>query len=98
MCNRQNEPIGLTTLTKHAVLGCATPLFDLMNQGQSILFVGSPGVGKSTILREAARVINDVVMRRVVIVDTCNEVRFCKMLFFSILFLCKFPFSFFPFI
>eukprot|EP00057_Strongylocentrotus_purpuratus_P015698 XP_011670172.1 PREDICTED: uncharacterized protein LOC579939 [Strongylocentrotus purpuratus] len=74
MCNRQNEPIGLTTLTKHAVLGCATPLFDLMNQGQSILFVGSPGVGKSTILREAARVINDVVMRRVVIVDTCNEI------------------------
>ncbi|XP_041460019.1 uncharacterized protein LOC121411388 [Lytechinus variegatus] len=72
--NRRKEPIGLTALTRHAVLGCATPLFDLMNQGQSILIIGNPGVGKSTILREAARVINDVAMRRVVVVDTYNEI------------------------
>nr|XP_054751863.1 uncharacterized protein LOC129257538 [Lytechinus pictus]XP_054751864.1 uncharacterized protein LOC129257538 [Lytechinus pictus] len=74
ICNRRKEPIGLTALTRHAVLGCVTPLFDLMNQGQSILITGNPGVGKSTIFREAARVINDVAMRRVVVVDTYNEI------------------------
>ncbi|XP_071485317.1 uncharacterized protein [Diadema antillarum] len=74
LVNRQREPIGITVKFQHAVLGCITPLFDLIRDGQSVLFLGQPRSGKTTLLREAARVLNDVIGRRVVIIDTLNEI------------------------
>ncbi|XP_071502260.1 uncharacterized protein [Diadema antillarum] len=74
LVNRQREPIGITVKFQHAVLGCITPLFDLIRDGQSVLFLGQPRSGKTTLLREAARVLNDVIGRRVVIIDTLSEI------------------------
>merc|ERR1712228_348710 len=47
---------------------------DLLNSGQSVLILGKPGVGKTTIIREMARVLADEMEKRVVIVDTSNEI------------------------
>ncbi|XP_072181918.1 uncharacterized protein [Diadema setosum] len=74
LVNRQREPISITVKFQHPVFGCITPLFDLIRDGQSVLFLGQPRSGKTTLLREAARVLNDTVGRRVVIVDTLNEI------------------------
>ena len=40
----------------------------------SLLFLGRPGVGKTTVIREMARVLSDELHKRVVIVDTSNEI------------------------
>jgi stage III sporulation protein SpoIIIAA len=72
--NRSGEIIGLTCRFGRAVCGTVDPIRDLVARGQSILILGRPGVGKTTALREIARVLADEFERRVVIVDTSNEI------------------------
>ncbi len=71
--NRRGEVIGLTCRVGRAVHGSARVIEDLALSGRSILLVGRPGVGKTTILRELARVLADA-SKRVIIVDTSNEI------------------------
>ena len=71
--NRRGEVIGLTCRVGRAVHGSARVIEDLALSGKSILLVGRPGVGKTTILRELARVLADA-SKRVIIVDTSNEI------------------------
>ncbi len=70
--NRKGEIVGLTCRVGRAVYGTIEIIKDLIESGQSILMMGPPGVGKTTMLREAARVLAD--LKRVVIVDTSNEI------------------------
>ena len=72
--NRAGEVIGLTCRVGRAVRGSARVIEDFATSGKSVLLVGRPGVGKTTILRELARVMADSAHRRVVIVDTSNEI------------------------
>ncbi len=72
--NRGGEIIGLTLRVGRAVVGTVNIVRDVIDTGQSVLLVGRPGVGKTTLLREAARVLSDDVGKRVVIVDTSNEI------------------------
>ncbi len=70
--NRQNAIIGLTSRVGRAVYGTIDIVEDLITAGQSVLLLGPPGVGKTTLLRETARVLAET--KRVVIVDTSNEI------------------------
>jgi stage III sporulation protein SpoIIIAA len=70
--NRRGEVVGLTCRVGRAVYGTIEIIEDLIESGQSILMMGAPGVGKTTMLREAARVLAE--SKRVVIVDTSNEI------------------------
>lgn len=70
--NRRGEVVGLTCRVGRAVFGTIDIIKDIILSGKSILFLGKPGVGKTTMLREAARVLAE--SRRVVIVDTSNEI------------------------
>ncbi len=70
--NRRGAVVGLTCRVGRAVYGTIDIIEDLITSGQSILMLGPPGVGKTTMLREAARVLAET--RRVVIVDTSNEI------------------------
>lgn len=70
--NRRGKIIGLTVRIGRAVYGTIDIIEDLIKSDQSVLIVGPPGVGKTTLLREAARVLAD--SKRVVIVDTSNEI------------------------
>ncbi len=70
--NRRNEVVGLTCRVGRAVYGTLGIIEDIITGGQSILLLGRPGIGKTTMLREAARVLAET--RRVVIVDTSNEI------------------------
>ncbi|MBU81547.1 MAG: hypothetical protein CL724_08725 [Chloroflexi bacterium] len=72
--NRGGRPVGVTCRVGRAVFGTGQIIDDLVRTGQSILLLGRPGVGKTTILREVARVLADEVGKRVVIVDTSNEI------------------------
>ncbi|MDB9524613.1 AAA family ATPase [Oscillatoria sp. CS-180] len=72
--NRSGEVIGLTCRVGRAVFGTIGLIRDLVERGQSILMLGRPGVGKTTALREIARVLADDLDRRVVIIDTSNEI------------------------
>jgi len=74
MRNRQGEIIGLTLRVGRAVFGTIGTIRDLVERGQSILMLGRPGVGKTTALREIARVLADDLHKRVVIIDTSNEI------------------------
>jgi stage III sporulation protein SpoIIIAA len=74
MRNRSGEIIGLTCRVGRAVLGTIGMIRDLVETGQSILLLGRPGVGKTTALREIARVLADDLLKRVVIIDTSNEI------------------------
>ena len=70
--NRRGVIVGLTCRVGRAVYGTIDIVADLVESGKSILMLGPPGVGKTTMLREAARVLAE--SRRVVIVDTSNEI------------------------
>ncbi len=72
--NRHGKVIGLTCRVGRALEGTIDIIDDIVRSGQSILLLGKPGVGKTTKLREVARVLADEVMKRVVIVDTSNEI------------------------
>lgn len=72
--NRKGRVVGLTCRIGRAVLGSIALIRDIVEQGQSILILGRPGVGKTTLLREIARVLADEANKRVVIVDTSNEI------------------------
>ncbi|MEO6195003.1 MAG: R3H domain-containing nucleic acid-binding protein [Thermoanaerobaculia bacterium] len=72
--NRVGDVIGLTCRVGRAVFGTVDILRDVIESSESILLLGRPGVGKTTILREAARVIADEFGKRVVVVDTSNEI------------------------
>jgi len=74
MRNRRGEVVGLTMRVGRAVMGIVDILRDLIESGQSLLLMGRPGLGKTTLLREMARVLADEVGKRVVIVDTSNEI------------------------
>ncbi len=70
--NRRRDVVGLTCRVGRAVYGTIDIIEDLVTSGQSLLMLGPPGVGKTTMLREAARVLAED--KRVVIVDTSNEI------------------------
>ena len=72
--NRSGAIIGLTCRVGRAVFGTIGMIRDLVETGQSILMLGRPGVGKTTALREIARVLADDLQKRVVIIDTSNEI------------------------
>lgn len=72
--NRVSKIIGLTCRVGRALEGTIDIIDDIVRSGQSILLLGKPGVGKTTKLREVARVLADEVEKRVVIVDTSNEI------------------------
>jgi stage III sporulation protein SpoIIIAA/predicted RNA-binding protein Jag len=72
--NRKGEVIGLTCRVGRAIFGTIAMIRDLVETGQSILMLGRPGVGKTTALREIARVLADDLNKRVVIIDTSNEI------------------------
>jgi len=72
--NRQGEIIGLTCRVGRAVFGTVDIIRDVIESGKSILLLGRPGVGKTTLIREAARVLASELGKRVVIVDTSNEI------------------------
>jgi len=72
--NRQFLITGLTCRIGRAIFGTISSIRDLLESEQSILILGKPGVGKTTIIREMARVLADEMEKRVVIVDTSNEI------------------------
>ena len=70
--NRRSHIVGLTCRVGRAVYGTTDIIKDLIESGKSLLILGRPGVGKTTMLREAARILAE--SKRVVIVDTSNEI------------------------
>jgi len=72
--NRQGRIVGLTCRVGRAVFGTIKIIQDLVESGKSVLLLGRPGVGKTTMLREVARVLDDDLNKRVIIVDTSNEI------------------------
>ncbi|MBE9482435.1 MAG: AAA family ATPase [Chloroflexi bacterium] len=72
--NRKGRIVGLTCRVGRAVFGTIKVIEDLVESGKSVLLLGRPGVGKTTMLREVARVLADDLNKRVIIVDTSNEI------------------------
>jgi len=72
--NRKGHIVGLTCRVGRAVLGTIKIIEDFIQSGKSVLLLGRPGVGKTTMLREVARVLADDLNKRVIIVDTSNEI------------------------
>jgi len=72
--NRQFLINGLTCRVGRAIFGTISVVRDLLESEKSILILGKPGVGKTTIIREMARILADEMGKRVVIIDTANEI------------------------
>lgn len=72
--NRQGKIIGLTCRIGRVITGTISCIKDFCTMGKSILFLGPPGVGKTTKLREISRLVADELAKRVVVVDTSNEI------------------------
>ena len=72
--NRQWLINGLTCRVGRAIFGTIGIIRDLLESNQSILILGKPGIGKTTIIREIARVLSDEMEKRVVVIDTSNEI------------------------
>ncbi|MEA2661216.1 MAG: hypothetical protein QOH08_788 [Chloroflexota bacterium] len=72
--NRAGKVVGLTLRVGRAMYGTMEIIRDVVEAGKSILLLGRPGVGKTTLLREVARVLADDLKKRVVVVDTSNEI------------------------
>ena len=72
--NRQFLIVGLTCRIGRAIFGTISVIRDLLESEKSILILGKPGVGKTTIIREIARVLADEMEKRVIIIDTSNEI------------------------
>ncbi|TAK34129.1 MAG: AAA family ATPase [Chloroflexota bacterium] len=72
--NRKGRIVGLTCRIGRAVYGSIALISDLVQTGKSMLLLGRPGVGKTTMLREIARVLADDFRKRVIVVDTSNEI------------------------
>lgn len=70
--NRRGHIVGLTCRVGRAVYGTTDIIKDLIESGKSLLILGRPGVGKTTMLREAARILAE--SKRVIVVDTSNEI------------------------
>jgi len=74
MRNREGRIVGLTCRVGRAVFGTVKIIQDLVESGKSVLLLGRPGIGKTTMLREVARVLADDFKKRVIVVDTSNEI------------------------
>lgn len=72
--NRQFLINGLTCRVGRAIFGTISIMRDLLESGKSILILGKPGTGKTTIIREIARILADEIGKRVIIIDTSNEI------------------------
>lgn len=72
--NRQGKVVGLTCRIGRVVTGTIACIKDFCTLGKSILFLGPPGVGKTTKLREISRLVADELRKRVIVVDTSNEI------------------------
>ena len=72
--NRRGYIVGLTCRVGRAVFGTIRIIEDLVREGKSVLLLGRPGVGKTTMLREVARFLADELNKRVIVVDTSNEI------------------------
>lgn len=72
--NRRDIVVGLTCRVGRAVFGTVDVLRDVIESGKSLLLLGRPGIGKTTLLRESARVLSTELVKRVIIVDTSNEI------------------------
>ncbi|MGA7826880.1 MAG: R3H domain-containing nucleic acid-binding protein [Geobacteraceae bacterium] len=72
--NRKGVVIGLTLRVGRAIFGTIELLRDLIETGQNLIILGRPGIGKTTKLREMARVLADDFGKRVIVIDTSNEI------------------------
>nr|QCI07575.1 hypothetical protein [Nitophyllum punctatum] len=72
--NRKGNVVGLTFRVGRAIFGTVSIIRDILRNSQSILLLGRPGVGKTTVIREIARVLADEMEKRVVVIDTSNEI------------------------
>jgi stage III sporulation protein SpoIIIAA len=72
--NRQFLINGITCRVGRAIFGTVSVVRDLLESEKSILILGKPGVGKTTIIREIARILSDEIEKRVIVIDTSNEI------------------------
>jgi stage III sporulation protein SpoIIIAA len=72
--NREGRIVGLTCRVGRAVYGTVKIIQDLVESSKNVLLLGRPGIGKTTMLREVARVLSEDLKKRVIVVDTSNEI------------------------